>query len=73
LGYAGTSANGGNGNVTGGNGANGGAYGGGGSGPYADGCHTGGIGGVGAVRIIWAGTGSSCVARSFPSTNTGNL
>jgi len=27
----------------------------------------------GAVRIIWAGTGSGCVARSFPSTNTGDL
>jgi hypothetical protein len=28
------------------------------------------VGGVGAVRIIWAGTGP---ARAFPSTNTGNV
>jgi hypothetical protein len=29
------------------------------------------VGGVGAVRIIWAGT--SGTTRAFPSTNTGNL
>jgi hypothetical protein len=28
-------------------------------------------GGVGAVRIIWAG--ASGITRAFPSTNTGNL
>jgi hypothetical protein len=44
----------------------GGAYGGGGG-------ASGGAPSAGAVRIIWAGTGSGCVARSFPSTNTGDL
>tara|TARA_R110000868_G_scaffold91306_1_gene253313 strand:- start:3026 stop:3859 length:834 start_codon:yes stop_codon:yes gene_type:complete len=42
----------------------GGAYGGGSGGGYFS-C---GVGGVGAVRIIWPGT-----TRSFPSTNTGDL
>jgi hypothetical protein len=48
-------------------GAAGGAYGGGGGGSNDDG-NAGAAGGGGAVRIIWSGT-----ARSFPSTNTGDL
>ena len=48
-------------------GAPGGAYGGGGGGANDD-CNIGLSGAVGAVRIIYPGT-----ARSFPSTNTGNL
>lgn len=50
---------------TSGNGFNGGAYGGGGGG--VDSGTVGGLGGVGAVRIIW-GPG-----RSFPTTQTGDL
>ena len=46
-------------------GGNGGVHGGGAGGPTVSG---NGTGGRGAVRIIWPGT-----ARSFPSTNTGNL
>ena len=52
----------------------GGNYGGGGGAGnynfYSYGSGFGGDGAVGAVRIIWAGTGP---ARAFPSTNTGNL
>ena len=48
---------------------NGGAYGGGGAGKFSSSAlPNGGLGGVGAVRIIWLGT-----TRSFPSTCTGNL
>jgi hypothetical protein len=53
------------GSVTIGDGFNGGAYGGGGGG--VDSGSVGGLGGVGAVRIIW-GPG-----RSFPTTQTGDL
>lgn len=47
----------------------GGAYGGGGAGKYSSSCNpSGGLGGVGAVRIIWPGT-----TRTFPSTSTGDV
>jgi len=49
----------------------GGCYGGGGAWTYFT--SSAGKGGTAAVRIIWAGTGAGCVARSFPSTNTGDL
>lgn len=56
-------------------GGNGGLYGGGGGSQGVDGAQlamsTGGLGGGGAVRIIWAGT--SGITRAYPSTNTGNL
>lgn len=55
-------------------GAPGGAYGGGGGGGNPStgngGNHNGGLGGVGAVRLIYSFSG---VTRSFPSTNTGDL
>ena len=48
---------------------NGGAYGGGGGGKFSSSSlPNGGLGGVGAVRIIWPGT-----TRTFPSTNTGDV
>jgi len=50
-------------------GGTGGAYGGGGGASWGGGATVSdGIGGGGAVRIIWPGT-----TRSFPSTQTGNL
>jgi len=56
------------------NGGAGGAYGGGGGGANPStgngGTHNGGVGGGGAVRIIYSFTG---VTRTFPSTNTGDL
>jgi hypothetical protein len=52
----------------------GGAYGGGGGGGSPStgngGTHIGGIGGGGAVRLIYSFSGTT---RSFPSTNTGDL